>query len=142
MTNFHDAIQGAIDTARNAAGVQVSYRRREEVEGERLLLSGITALVGESKFEKLTASGTSIMTPVRDFLIDADELLTGDEPDAATFEPVPGDVISMLKGPTRYLFEVMPLEGTRESEWLNTTTNQYRIHTRLVKRQPAGDPWP
>ena len=68
-----------------------------------------------------------------------------DDPEAETpvaFEPEPGDQIAMVQGATRFVFEVMPLDGTRESEWLDTTTDQYRIHSRLVKRQPTGDAWP
>ena len=139
MTDFHEAIQNAVGTAREVAGRPVFYLRR----GTQSPLAGVRAIIGQTKFEKHTASGTVFMAPVRDFLIAAGDLV--DDPEAGTpvsFEPEPGDQIAMVHGATRFVFEVMPLDGTRESEWLDTTTDQYRIHSRLVKRQPTGDAWP
>ena len=139
MTDFHSAIQGAVETAREVAGVPVQYLQRDGSSEP----FGVTAIIGSTKFERHSASGVVVMAPVRDFLIAADALVV--DPDAdepALFEPQSGDRIAHVQSGMRYVYEVMPLEGTSESEWLDTTTNQYRIHTRLIKRLPAGDPWP
>ncbi|MEM8738081.1 MAG: hypothetical protein AAGG38_06335 [Planctomycetota bacterium] len=141
MTDFHNAIQGAVQTARSVAGTAVAYLRR----GTDTPLAGITAILGTTRFEKHTSLGTVVMAPARDFLIAAAAMvepaeIEGEPP--VPFDPEPGDRIALVQGGTRFLFEVMPLEGSRESEWLDSTTDQYRIHTRLVKRQPAGDQWP
>jgi hypothetical protein len=139
MTDFHEAIQGAVESARDVAGVQVQYLRRDH--GSEPF--PVVAIIGTSKFERHTADGVVVMSPVRDFLVDAAALIKdpdADEPEL--IDPEPGDRIAHVERGTRYVYELMPVGGAGESEWLDTTTNQFRLHTRLIKRQPAGDPWP
>ena len=139
MTDFHEAIHDAVEVAREVAGVGVQYLRRDGG------LLSVSAIIGTTKFERHTASGVVVMAPVRDFLIAADALSIdplAEPEDLELFDPEPGDRIAQVQGGTRYVYQVMPLDGTKESEWLDTATNEYRIHTRLVKRLPAGDAWP
>jgi hypothetical protein len=139
MTDIGEAIQGAINTARDVAGVQVQYLQR----GDSSEPFALTAIIGSSKFERHTADGVVVMSPVRDFLVDASALVEDpdtDEPEL--IDPEPGDRIAHVERGVRYIYEVMPLGGSGEAEHLDATTNQWRIHTRLTKRIPAGDPWP
>lgn len=93
-----NAIKAMTDTLRDAAGVAVTYSRGEHsVE--------ITAVVGHTDVEMEDDRGSRMVSPTRDYLIAADELIL----DGSETEPEDGDRIVQVVGATRYTYELSPL---------------------------------
>lgn len=69
----------------------------------------------------------------QDWIIAVSDLKFGDE----QWEPREGDQIKWRKMRRDLTFEVVPLEGQSPEEIRDSGRSQYRVHTQLIKDEPA-----
>lgn len=119
---YSDALLNAVRTARQIAGVPITYRRG--ATGVAL-----TAIVGQTPVELDEGHGTIVRSQVRDYLISATDLVVGGEP----IQPARGDRIEENRGGKTYVYEVMPLGSEGPWRWSGPGRDTYRVHTRQLE---------
>ncbi|MFA9478514.1 hypothetical protein ACERK3_09420 [Phycisphaerales bacterium AB-hyl4] len=124
MGNLIDnAIAAAHASLASVAGRVITYRRGSTT------VSIEDALIGESRFEVVEASGFHSETVSRDYLIPAAELAG-----LAPAEPREGDQIEEQVGGERRVYEVMrPGPGQTAWRYRDAARAQLRIHTKHVQ---------
>jgi hypothetical protein len=103
------------------ASREVTYRR-----GVNSVL--VRATIGRTVFEQDDGAGAILRTEVRDYLIDAvDLVLTGQ-----AVLPERGDQIEEIEGTTRFTYEVMPLGTEPHWRYSDPYRKTLRIHTKHI----------
>lgn len=117
---YSNALLNAVRTARQVAGVAVTYRRGEaSVE--------LTAVVGQTPTERDDGTGIVVRSKVRDYLIMATDLVLAGEPAS----PQKGDRIEEADG---HVYEVMPVGSEPAWRYSGPGRDVFRVHTRLIDR--------
>ncbi len=98
-------------------------------------LEGVPATVGKTVFRLDTGYGQSERSEARDYLILASHLTLG-VGDAPAL-PEPGDQIVEVAEGVAYTYEVMAPGGEPAWRWSDPFFLTLRIHTKLVKTEPA-----
>lgn len=114
-----DALTTAIRTARQLQGTPIVYRRG--LHGVALV-----AIVGQTPVERDDGQGTVVRSRVRDYLIEAADLVL----DGERIEPAKGDQIEETVGNQRFTYEVLPLGKEPPWRFSGPSRNTYRIHTK------------
>lgn len=117
---FSQALINAVRTARQVAGVAVTYRRGEaSVE--------LTAVVGQTPTERDDGTGTIVRSTVRDYLIAVSDLVLSGE----VTTPQRGD---RIEEPSGHVYEVMPVGSEPAWRYSGPGRDVFRVHTRLIDR--------
>lgn len=131
MTDFHAAIQDAIGTAREVAGVPAIYVYGREPGEEVETL----AIPGHTEFEVLNSDGVVIRLQSRDFIIDAAVLvdLSGESFLPARGHRILEQVAEHENGKRYTVYEVMRLDkGEDIWRYANPRRTAIRIHTKRL----------
>lgn len=119
---FGDVLHAAFRAAKQVAGVPVTYRRGSDSVT-------LSAVVGQTPVEREDGAGTTVRSVVRDYLIDAADLVLSGQ----HVTPQRGDRIEEASG---HVYEVMPAISKSELPWRYSGPGRdvYRVHTRLIDK--------
>lgn len=105
---------------------KVTYRRdKDSVD--------VQATIGRTVFEQADTQGTLIRTEVRDYLIDASDLVLDGKP----ITPSAGDRIEEFVGNQKFVNEVMSIGGEPPWRYSDPYRTTYRIHTKHIATESA-----
>lgn len=107
-------------------GTAVFYQRGAESVA-------ITATIGSTDFERQDGDGTQIAFKSFDILVTAADLVLN----GTTILPRNGDKVVRVAGSYRRTFEVLALDGEPQYAWMDGSGLQLRIHTKLIREEPA-----
>lgn len=114
---YSDALLNAIRTARQVAGVPVTYRQGGvSVE--------VTAVVGKHPFRVDEPEGGALYIETRDYLVAQADLVHAGQP----IEPRDGDRIEEAGR----VYQVVSVGGEPPYRWSDPAQQELRIHTQLV----------
>lgn len=102
-----------------AASELVSYSRAARGTDAAVALRDVPAVVGRTVFSQVAASGATIRTETRDFILGADAL--------GALEPRRGDVVTWHGR----AFEVLSVGGEPCWRWSDPLHRARRVHTKL-----------
>lgn len=88
----------------------------------------VQATVGRTVFEQEDGNGAIVRMQVRDYLIDAADLVLGGQPTL----PECGDRITETVGTTQFIYEVMPLGTEPHWRYSDPYRQTLRIHTKHI----------
>lgn len=114
------AFDAAAQATKKLAGLTVTYTRGAATVD-------IVARVGMSKTEIADQDGTSFEIKVRDWIVDAADLVL----DAETVTPRRGDTITETVAGMVRVYEVLPVAGEETHRYSDATGKRWRIHTKL-----------
>jgi hypothetical protein len=91
----------------------------------------VKATIGRTLFEQDDGAGVIVRMQVRDYLIDAADLvLAGD-----VTLPAKGDRIEEIDGGKKHTHEVLPLGGEQHWRYSDPYRRTLRIHTKLIETE-------
>lgn len=129
MSRFLDTAMDWLATTleqSNVAGETVDYQRGSESVS-------VTAVVGASDMERSDGDGAQVAFRSTDFIITASTIILA----GFVTQPRRGDKIIRTVGSTRRTHEVLPVDGEQHFAYSDPTGKQYRIHTKLIREEPA-----
>lgn len=120
-TSFHNAVLGLNNALRSSRGLAVTYCRGDAA-------AEVTAVAGQSRVSVEDASGMSVSSKRRDWIIRADQLVLGGQ----KVLPQVGDTIRLVVGEASEVYEVQRLAGESHYYACDELGQVLRIHTRLI----------
>lgn len=109
------------------ASQSVTFRRGEQAIEE------LAATPGTTTFDVVESTGLMRSLQSRDYLISVSDLKLDD----AAIEPAIGDRIEEAVGDSIHVYECMGFGGQPAWRYSDPIRNTYRIHTKLLRIQPA-----
>jgi hypothetical protein len=88
----------------------------------------VMAMPGDTRIEQVTGEGT-VMTPRRDWIIDASALDFGTGPT----QPERSDTITQHVGVNKHVYQVLPIADGDVWRWSDRYGTAYRVHTKRLK---------
>ncbi len=104
----------------------VSYRRGADTVV-------VKATIGRTVFEQDDGAGVIVRTQVRDYLIDAADLVLA----GSRALPAKGDRIEEIDAGQKHTYEVLPLGGEQHWRYSDPYRRTLRIHTKLIATEAA-----
>lgn len=127
----------AFRTTKRSRGLAITYRRGS---GEAAVEVSLTAVPGRSRTFLEDTNGVSVSGHERDFLIEAADLVDGDD---VRLIPAAGDLIDLVVDDETITYEVGPLAGSgKHCEPMGDTGAVLRIHTIHSDTQPVEEEEP
>ena len=123
-----------LETGSNWLQGQRKKHAAREVTYQRGVNSvAVQATVGRTVFEQDDGGGVIVRTEIRDYLIDAVDLVLGGQ----AVLPERGDRIEETEGGKRYAYEVMPLGSEPHWRYSDPYRKTLRIHTKHIATEDA-----